>query len=618
MLALFLSLFVLCVLAEKLNYVIILVDDLGYNDINIGKGTFTRSNVKTPNLAQMATEGVLFDHFYAGSSMCTPSRGALLAGRFPPLFNWFGVQRVYFTPGQNTGFPHATVTSLASYLKGCGFSTGITGKWHLGRSQNTVEDLEWMPLKTGFDSAELVSPLGNIAGCTAGEIAPCQQKEINGKNVTYYPICGDSVSTWPCNTPIADFIPLNCTYGVQVPVGGNAGPDPKRNAGFCQFYRGNTIVQQPWEIANMTQRLTAEALKFFDARSKVFGDGKPFFFFFPHVAVHEPWFAGADFFGKSQMGTYGDMIEEMDWSVGQVLNRLKKSDIGPTHVYFVSDNGAFLEKNVGIANPAFQTSSGPLRGGKGQHYEGGVRTPAIVWGNSQSDQVVPLQRNLFTHAVGHTIDIYQTIFTQQSSTCPAPLQQLDGKDLTPVLTGTQPTSNWQVPNTYLPIFCENNLVAVRWSDPGFPAANIPPRDLKVLFAIVGWTFPTGQSCPVPNFYSPSYCICNNLVPLASPDTTANRTRWYQLFDINANVNENPAGSLLLTPNPTILNYYLTKLGQLKAWSGPFQQSYDSNPLSATGLVDLRRSSPSDITSLLSCPTEKNPKKKRSDYLLYQL
>jgi arylsulfatase A len=178
--------------------------------------------------------------------------------------------------------------------------------------------------------------------------------------------------------------------------------------------RGTEVIEEPADLSMLTNRYTEEALKFID-KSK---DG-PFFLYIPHTAPHPPQAASTRFRGKSPAGIYGDMVEEMDWSVGEVLDRLKQHRLDAnTLVLFASDNGPM---NLG--------SSGLLRGAIGSSYEGGVRIPFIA----RFPGKIPKGR--VSEAVVSMLDVLPTV----SRLCRAapPEKQLDGVDIWPLLSGKQ-------------------------------------------------------------------------------------------------------------------------------------------------------------------------------------
>lgn len=168
----------------------------------------------------------------------------------------------------------------------------------------------------------------------------------------------------------------------------------------------------------MVELYTKEAVDFI-TRSK----DRPFYLYFAHNAVHTPIWPGAAFAGKSQNGRFGDWVEEMDWSVGQVLDALRSQGLDKdTIVVFTSDNGPWLTKG------ADGGSAGPLRGGKGSTWEGGVRVPTLAWWPGR------IPAGAVNDAVAATIDLLPTFVALAGGAVPA-TPVIDGRDITPILLG---------------------------------------------------------------------------------------------------------------------------------------------------------------------------------------
>ncbi len=331
--------------AEKPNFVIIFIDDMGYGDI----GPFGATKQKTPNLDRMASEGMKLTSFYA-APVCSVSRAQLLTGCYGARVS---VPGVYF-PGQKNGLNPAEQT-IAERLKELGYATACVGKWHLG------DQPEFLPTRQGFDHY-LGIPYSNDMQRTSAE---------TGQRVV--PLVRDD--------KVAELL---------------------------------TDEQQRTIVA----RYTEEAIGFI-RESK----DHPFFLYVPHTAVHTPIFPGEAFSGKSANGRFGDWVEEVDWSTGRILETLKELNLDEkTLVIFTSDNGPWLVKG------ADGGSAGPLRGGKGSTWEGGVREPTLVrWpGRVVAGSVCD--------AVSGTIDLLPTFVTLAGGRVPdEPV--IDGRDLSPLLLG---------------------------------------------------------------------------------------------------------------------------------------------------------------------------------------
>lgn len=343
------------------NVVIILADDLGYGDL----GCYGHPTIRTPNLDRMAAEGLRFTQFYAAAEVCTPSRAGLLTGRYPVrsgmAHNQFRVLRAQSAGG----LPDSEIT-LPQMLKQRGYRTGIIGKWHLGVWSD--KHPEHHPLAHGFDF-HFGLPHSNDMNPSAGNPPKA------GARVDQNP------SWW--NAPL---------------------------------YRGRELIDPRADQTQLTRRYTEEAVKFI-RESK---DG-PFFLYLPHTFPHTPLFASDKFKGRSPRGIYGDVVEELDWSVGEVLRTLREQGVAEnTLVIFTSDNGPWLLMGTETGG-----SAGLLRDGKGSTWEGGMRVPAIAWWPGRIAPGV-------STTVGSSLDFFPTLARLSGGTVPTD-RPMDGADLTEVL-----------------------------------------------------------------------------------------------------------------------------------------------------------------------------------------
>ncbi len=296
--------------APKPNVILIFADDLGYGDL----GCYGAEKIRTPHLDRMAAEGVRFTDFYVAAEVCTPSRAALLTGRYPLRSGMCGnVERVLF-PNSKGGLPPGEIT-IAEALRGSGYATMHIGKWHLGIHEGS------RPLDQGFEHS-FGLPYSNDMDAKPG-----------------------------------------------LPKGSTSSATPPADGWNVPLMRDGKIIEQPADQTTLTKRYTEEAVKFI-------GDHKtqPFFLYLAHTFPHVPLFASADFKGKSKAGIYGDTVEELDWSVGQILEALRKENLQEnTLVVFTSDNGPWLIMGEQGG------SAGPLRDGKGSTWDGGMRVPCLAW-----------------------------------------------------------------------------------------------------------------------------------------------------------------------------------------------------------------------------------------------
>ncbi len=345
---------------SKPNVIVIYADDLGYGDL----ACFGHPTIKTPYLDQMAAEGMKFTQFYSAAPVCTPSRAALLTGRYPIRSGMCSDKRRVLFPDSGGGLPASEIT-LAEALKETGYKTACVGKWHLGHLP------QFLPTSNGFDSYYGI-PYSNDMDRVAG-----------GKKARAI-FLNPEVKSW--NVPLM---------------------------------RDTEIIERPADQTTITKRYTEEAVKFIRENQK-----QPFYLYLAHSMPHVPLFRSKEFADKSRRGLYGDVIEEIDWSVGQVLQELRDQGLDQnTIVWFSSDNGPWLifDQQGG--------SAGLLRDGKGSTWEGGMREPTLAWwpGHIPSGSV--------SQELGSTMDIFTTSIKLAGGTVPAD-RVIDGVDLTPVLMET--------------------------------------------------------------------------------------------------------------------------------------------------------------------------------------
>ena len=358
------------------NFIVINIDDLGYADI----GPFGSTINTTPAIDRMAAEGKKLTSFYA-APICSPSRAALMTGCYAKRV--LPIPRVLF-PVAAVGLAPGEIT-IADVLHRRGYATACIGKWHLG------DQPAFLPTQQGFDSYYGI-PYSNDMG------------------------------------PLADGTKSN--LGTPIPK-----PKQRRKGGPQLNKNGTGIdgmfqpplpwldnervvfrVRQAEQQANV-KLLTERSVAFIESNAR---QGKtnrrPFFLYLPHSAVHFPLYPGKEFQGRSTHGLYSDWVEELDWSVGQVLDAVDRAGISEqTLVIFTSDNGGTTRGN-----------NGPLRGHKSSVWEGGVRVCTLCWwpgtipAGSTSDAITGMH------------DILPTLAALAGAKLPAD-RVLDGRDISGVL-----------------------------------------------------------------------------------------------------------------------------------------------------------------------------------------
>lgn len=368
------------------NIIVIFADDLGYGDL----GCFGHPTILTPNLDKMAKEGMRFTQFYVGAAVCSPSRAALLTGRLGVRTGVYGKRDVFF-PNSPGGLPLSEIT-IPEILKTRGYSTGIIGKWHLGCLP------QFLPIHQGFDYWFGV-PYSNDMG------------KITGRHI--HP---DSSSSREVFVPRASYVPL-------------------------PLYRNDKIIETEPDQHYLTQRYTKEAVNFIKESKR---RNKSFFLYYASNFPHVPLYASPKFEGKSKRGLYGDVVSELDWSIGQILKTLRDLKIDSnTLVIFTSDNGPSLHQKE------YGGSAGLLYEGKNSTYEGGMREPAIAWWPGR------IKANVISTALSNSMDLLPTFAKLSAAELPKD-KILDGTDISDLLFGRKD----KVRNMIF-YYINQNLFAVR-------------------------------------------------------------------------------------------------------------------------------------------------------------
>jgi arylsulfatase A-like enzyme len=314
------------------NYIVIFVDDMGYGDL----GVYGNPTISTPHLDKMAYEGQKWTQFYSAASVCTPSRAALLTGRLPVRSGMASSKNPVLFPNSLSGIP-ATELTLAEKLKEKNYKTAIVGKWHLGHTKN------YLPNNHGFDYYFGI-PYSN------------DMDKINNNNY-WSEYENKELSSDSYNVPLMENF---------------------------------DIIERPVDQTTITSRYVDKTLQLINNYKN-----DNFFIYLSHNLPHIPLYASKRFLGKSKRGLYGDVIEEIDYGVGLIINELKKLNLDKkTIVVFTSDNGPWL------VYKSHSGSAGLLRNGKGTTWEGGVRVPTIFWGANIKPGLI--------NEIGSTLDIYTT------------------------------------------------------------------------------------------------------------------------------------------------------------------------------------------------------------------
>ena len=382
------------------NFIIIFADDLGYGDL----GSYGHPTIKTPNLDKMASEGVRFTQFYVGSSICTPSRAALLTGKLPIRTGMYGNRSVLF-PDNAGGLDPKEIT-IASALKEYDYKTACIGKWHLGHLQ------EYMPTNHGFDEFYGI-PYSN-------DMRPEGKWDYARENFPPLPFL-DGLDTIGLGIDQSQFIDMFT----------------KRSVDFIKKNKD-----------------------------------KSFFLYLAHTAPHTPLVSSKTQKGRSMRGAYGDVVEELDQSVGTILQVLKDLKIADnTFVIFTSDNGPWGWANVDGG------SSGLLKGNKGSVYEGGYRVPAIAW------MPGTIKKGTVSTALASTLDLYPTLIAMAGNEI-SNEEELDGLNIKNTFVNNEPVRH------DIHYYRQDTLIGIRhkeWKmyikDPNPWNDDLTEKDIPVLYNI---------------------------------------------------------------------------------------------------------------------------------------
>ncbi len=333
------------------NIIVIMADDLGWADISLNGADL----IRTPHIDRIGREGVQLTSFYAGSNVCTPSRAALMTGRYPIRF---GMQHVIFPQSQD-GLPEQEVT-LAEILSEAGYATGMVGKWHLGHQKQ-----HW-PTMHGFD----------------------------------------------------EFFGVAYSNDMQP----------------FDLYRQSDIIESPVDQTRLTENYAEAAVSFIEKNSD-----QPFFLYYAETFPHIPLFVPDSALDQSEAGEYGDVVEHLDWGIGQILAALESTGQSDnTLIIVTSDNG-----------PWFEGDAGRYRDRKGGTHEGGYRVPFVArW-------PAAIPAGLTSDAMAMNIDLLPTLAALAGADVPSD-RQIDGKDILPLLKGGEDT-----PHEHLFFFNGNKVAAVR-------------------------------------------------------------------------------------------------------------------------------------------------------------
>jgi arylsulfatase A-like enzyme len=397
----------------KPNIVFILADDIGYGDL----GCYGATHVRTPNLDRLAHEGIRFTDAHATASVCTPTRFAFLTGRHAWRQPGTGI-----AAGDAPALIQPGTPTLPSMLKDAGYRTGLVGKWHLGLGNPPKTDFNTDitpgPLEIGFDYAFFIPATGDRVPCVLVENHRVVGLDPNDPiRVSYGKQIGDE--------------PTGRDPGVTLKVKGNASHSDTVVNGIPRigFMTGGHAAR--WVDEDLADTLTAKAVSFIESNRS-----HTFFLYLATHDIHEPMVPHPRFRGTSGCGWRGDVIHQLDWTVGEVLKTLDRLQLTTnTLVLFTSDNGGKIKDTYDDGtNPLHerQPPNGILRGHKSTLYEGGHRVPFIARWPAR----IPADRE--SDALMGIVDMFSA-FTALTGSQLAPTAAPDSFNVLPALLGDQST-----------------------------------------------------------------------------------------------------------------------------------------------------------------------------------
>lgn len=346
--------------APQPNILLIYADDLGYGDVSC----YGARRVRTPHIDRLAREGLRFTDAHAPAATCTPSRYALLTGQYawrrPGTGVLPGDAGLILEPGRPT---------LASLLRQAGYTTAVIGKWHLGLGPGPGRT-DWNgaikpgPLEVGFDYCFLIPATGDRVPCVYVENHRVVGADPRDPILVSY---SKPLTNEPTGRDRPDLLKLRPSHGHDQTI--------INGISRIGYMSGGRAAR--WIDEDMADMLTGKAVEFIQRNR-----ARPFFLYFATHDIHVPRVPHPRFVGKTPMGPRGDVIVQLDWCVGQLLETLDRLGLASqTLVLFSSDNGPVVDdgyQDQAVEKLGNHRPAGPLRGGKYSAFEGGTRVPFLV------------------------------------------------------------------------------------------------------------------------------------------------------------------------------------------------------------------------------------------------
>jgi len=394
--------------AKKPNIILIYTDDLGYGDLTC----YGTSVVPTPNIDQLAKNGVRYTNAHATSATCTPSRFSLLTGKYAWRKEGTGI-----APGDASLIIPTNTVTLPKMLQTAGYNTAVVGKWHLGLGD--ASGVNWNgkitpgPLEIGFNYSFLIPATGDRVPCVFVENHEVLNLDKNDPITVSY--TGPVDATAPTGKSNPELLKMQPSHGHDMTIVNGVSRIGYMSGGKAAL----------WKDEDFADILVNKATAYIQSQKN-----NPFFLYFSTHDIHVPRLPHARFAGKSGLGPRGDVLLQLDWTVGALMEVLKKQNLlENTLIIFTSDNGQVIDdgyKDDAVEKLGNHKPNGIFRGGKYSAFEAGTRVPFIVsWlGNIKKNQV--------NDALFSQIDLYASLAKLVGGTIPTG-QAPDSENYLPVL-----------------------------------------------------------------------------------------------------------------------------------------------------------------------------------------
>jgi arylsulfatase A-like enzyme len=370
---------------KKPNIVLIYTDDLGYGDL----GCYGTAAIATPNIDRLAKNGVRYTNAHATSATCTPSRFSLLTGKYAWRKEGTGI-----APGNASLLIPVSTTTLPGLLQKAGYQTGVIGKWHLGLGGENGPDWNGSiapgPKEIGFDYSFLIPATGDRVPCVFVE----NQRVVNldPKDPIQVSYTGPVDPAAPTGKKNPERLKMQPSHGHDMSI--------VNGVSRIGYMKGGTAAL--WRDEDFADVLVQKAKSFIGQQKSA-----PFFLYFSTHDIHVPRLPNERFVGKSGMGPRGDVLLQLDWTVGEIEACLKKQGLlENTLIIFTSDNGFVIDdgyQDQSVEKLGKHKPGGVFRGGKYSAFESGTLVPMIV---SWKGKILPNQMN---DALFSQIDFYASL-----------------------------------------------------------------------------------------------------------------------------------------------------------------------------------------------------------------